>query len=62
MIEVCTSFRCNERTWFLAVAIFDKYIQTQKGKRILKNTDVHALGITSMYLASKFEDVYPFTS
>jgi hypothetical protein len=26
MIEVCTSFKCADRTWFLAVTIFDKFL------------------------------------
>lgn len=62
MIEVCTSFKCYERTWFLAVAIFDKYLNFCKGKRILKNSEVHSIGITSMYLASKYEDIIPINS
>ncbi len=62
MIEVCTSFKCYERTWFLSVAIFDKYLTLCKGKRILKNSDVHSIGISSMYLASKYEDVIPLNS
>lgn len=62
MIEVCTSFSCSDRTWFLAVQIFDRYLNSMKGKRVLKNPDVHALGIVAMYLAAKYEDVYPFSS
>lgn len=62
MIEVCTSFSCSERTWFLSVALFDKYLFMMKGKKILKNSDVHAIGIAAMYIASKYEDVYPFNS
>ncbi len=62
MIEVCTSFSCSERTWFLSVSIFDRYIESQKGKKVLKNSDVHSIGICAMYLASKYEDVYPFSS
>jgi hypothetical protein len=62
MIEVCTSFRCSDRTWFLAVQIFDRYLHLMKGKKLFKNSDVHSIGITSMYLASKFEDVYPINS
>jgi len=30
--------------------------------RILTNTDIHTMGITSIYLASKFEDVFPLHS
>lgn len=62
MIEVCTSFKCYERTWFLAVAIFDKYLTLCKGRKVLRNSDVHHIGISSMYLASKYEDVIPLNS
>ena len=30
--------------------------------KVLENTDVHLVGITSIYLASKVEDVYPIPS
>jgi hypothetical protein len=33
-----------------------------KGIKQLKNSDIHAIGVTAMYLASKYEDVYPFNS
>jgi hypothetical protein len=62
MIEVTTSFKCSDRTWFLAVAIFDKYLSAMKGKKILKNSDVHSTGIVAMYIASKYEDVIPINS
>lgn len=62
MVEVCTSFSCSERTWFLAVTLFDKFIDMTKSKKVLKNADVHAIGVSCMYLASKYEDVYPFSS
>jgi hypothetical protein len=26
MVEVCTSFSCTDRTWFLSVTLFDKFI------------------------------------
>jgi hypothetical protein len=62
MIEVCSSFKCSERTWFLSVAILDRYLSLMKGKKTFKNSDVHCLGITAMYLASKYEDIYPINS
>jgi hypothetical protein len=33
-----------------------------KGRKILTNTEVHAIGVAAMYLATKYEDVYPFSS
>ena len=63
MVEVCTSFKCSSRTYFLAVQIFDKYIMrcSQLGK-VLQNKDVHGIGVTAMYLASKYEDIFPLHS
>lgn len=63
MVEVCTSFKCSKRTYFLAVCIFDKYLTKQSSLgRLLTNKDVHCIGVTSMYLASKYEDIYPLHS
>jgi cyclin-A len=62
MIEVCTSFQCSDRTWFLAVIIFDQYLDKLKGIKVIKNPDVHSIGICCMYIAAKYEDVYPFSS
>jgi Cyclin, N-terminal domain len=38
MVEVCTSFRCYDRTWFLSVQIFDRYLSLMKGQKVLKNS------------------------
>ena len=63
MVEVCTSFKCCPRTYFLAVTLFDKYmVACHKQGRVLTNADIHSMGITSIYLASKFEDVFPLHS
>jgi len=64
MVEVCTSFKCTPRAYFLATMLFDKYMaaSTSKTFKVLTNKDVHCLGITAMYLASKYEDIYPLHS
>jgi len=62
MVEVTTSFKCTIRTYFLAVAIFDNYIRRMQGKKVLENSDVHIIGVGAMYLASKYEDIYPLHS
>jgi hypothetical protein len=63
MIEVTTSFKCSTRTYFLALNIFDKYlIASHHNGVVLANKDVHSVGVISMYLASKFEDVFPLHS
>ena len=63
MIEVCTSFKFSNRTYFLAVAILDKYfIASHQYGKVLENKDVHPLGVTALYMASKYEDVFPLHS
>ena len=62
MVEVTTSFKCGVRTYFLAVAIFDAYFRLKQGTKVLENSDVHLVGVGAMYLASKYEDIYPLHS
>ena len=62
MVEVTTSFKCTIRTYFLAVAIFDNYLSAMQGKKVMENSDVHQVGVGAMYLASKYEDIYPLHS
>lgn len=62
MVEVTTSFKCSIRTYFLAVAIFDTYMRKKQGVTVLENSHVHAIGVGAMYLASKYEDIYPLHS
>lgn len=63
MVEVCTSFKCAKRTYFLAVQMFDKYLlRAREQGQVLTNKDVHCLGVTAMYLASKYEDIFPLHS
>ena len=63
MVEVCTSFKCAPRTYFLSVTIMDKYLQYSIHNGIIRgNQDIHQMGVISIYLASKYEDVYPIHS
>ena len=49
--------------YFLAVNIMDKYlIACNHNGKVLENSDVHLIGIVSIYLASKMQDVYPIPS
>ena len=63
MIEVTKSFKCCPRTYFLAVTILDNYLIASRHQGICReNNEIHVMGIVSLYLASKFEDVYPLNS
>ncbi len=57
MIEVLSVFKSDDNTLFLAVNIMDTYLS--KTTSMVKQEDIHMLGITCMFLASKFEDVIP---
>lgn len=57
MIEVLTNFRCDDQTFFLAVSLQDRFFKhCSEPKEV---NDLHVVGVTSMFIASKFEDIYP---
>lgn len=57
MIEVLTNFKCDDQTYFLSVALMDRYFKGCLDCKEIK--DLHIIGVTSMFLASKYEDIYP---
>lgn len=57
MIEVLSAYNSDPQTFSLAVQIMDLYIA--KSQNILTNNDIHLVGIVSMYIASKMEDIIP---
>ena len=58
MIEVLSSFNCTTNTFFVAIDIMDTYFA--KSPRIFDTKDIHMIGVTSMLLASKMEEIIPF--
>ena len=48
-------FECS--TFFRAVLIMDQYIKYSN--TLLENDDIHLIGITCMYISSKYEDSFP---
>ena len=57
MIEVLTNFRCDDQTFFLAINLLDRYFKNCMGAKEV--SDLHVTGVTTMFIASKFEDIYP---
>ena len=57
MIEIFYVFNSDPPTFFLAVHLFDLYIWMSNIK--IANNDLHLIGITCIYLASKMEDIIP---
>ena len=63
MIEVTTSFKCAPRTYSLAVALLDSYLRLNASRgRVIDNAEVHGIGVACMFVASKYEDIYPLHS
>lgn len=57
MIEVLTNFKCDDQTFFLAVALLDRYFKGKQESHEI--SDLHIIGVTVMFIASKYEDIYP---
>ena len=60
MIEVLSNYKCDESTFFESVNIMDRYFkECEKKNIILQPTELHLIGIVSMFIASKYQDIYP---
>ena len=57
MLEVLSAYNSEYYTFNLSVQILDIYIA--KCNSILTNNDLHLIGIVSMFIASKMEDICP---
>lgn len=58
MIEVLSSFECVTNTFFIAVDLMDAYLTWSPNA--FEPRSIHLIGITSMLLASKIEEITPF--
>ncbi|KAL4427084.1 hypothetical protein ABPG74_004494 [Tetrahymena malaccensis] len=59
MIEVLKAYNFSESTFSLSVSIMDKYFA--KVERTLKVEELHSIGVVSMFIASKYEEIVPFS-
>jgi len=59
IIEVLTNYKCEDSTFFIAVSIMDKYFKSVEKIKILQPAELHLIGVTSMFIASKYQDIYP---
>jgi len=57
MIEVLKFYNCSNETFFLSVSIMDQFLY--KTNSIIKNKNIHLIGMSCMYIANKFEEIYP---
>lgn len=58
MIEVLSSFNCEPNTFFIATDILDSFLSLTKKQ--YQSKDIHLIGVTSMLIASKMEEILPF--
>ena len=58
MIEVLSSFTCTQNTFFVSIDIMDSFLT--KTNKCFEVKDIHIIGVTSMLLASKMEEIIPF--
>ena len=57
MMEIFASYASEPLSFFLAVEIMDNYLQ--KTNKIYNENDIHLIGMVSIYMASKMEDIIP---
>ena len=57
MIEVLSSYKMNEDTFFRAIKIMDKFLFKTTSKQQVK--DLHLIGVAAMFSACKYEQIYP---
>lgn len=57
MMEIFASYSSEPLSFFLSVEIMDNYLQ--KAKKKYNEKDLHLIGLTSVYIASKMEDIIP---
>ena len=57
-VEIVCNFKCHPNTFYLAIKIMDTYFERSKECQTLR--ELHLIGVTSVFLASKIEDLIPF--
>ncbi len=59
MIEVLANYRCEDHAFFIALNLMDRYLKAVENEKTLQPADLHLLGVTTMFMASKYQDIYP---
>jgi len=57
MIEVLSSYKCCDQTFFIAVNLMDLFLEKTNVQHEV--SDLHLTGVTCMFMASKYEEIYP---
>ncbi len=60
MIEVLSNYNCDDLTYFESINVMDRYFKECENRNIiLLPEDLHLIGVTSMFIASKYHDIRP---
>lgn len=59
MTDVLCQFNSEDKTFFKAIQIMDRFFKYSP--RSLGTHELHLVGVTAMYMASKLEDPNPIT-
>lgn len=57
MIEVINNYKCDQSVFFQAVNLMDSFFDMTK--RSVEPSELHLIGVTCMFIASKYNDIYP---
>ena len=57
MIEIFSLYKSEPKTFFFVVNVMDLYFL--RTKRKIENCDIHIIGLCSIFIASKMEDLIP---
>jgi hypothetical protein len=57
MIEVLSSYKMTEETFFRSIYFMDAFLKNTEEKLEVK--DLHLIGVTSMFSAAKYEEIHP---
>jgi hypothetical protein len=57
MIEVMSNYKCDDNGFFIAINLMDKYFKLKETP--LQPQELHLIGVTCLFTASKYQDIYP---
>lgn len=57
MIEVLSNYHCDDNSFFQAIGLMDRFFLMSKNT--LQPSELHLIGVTAMFMASKYQDIYP---
>ena len=55
-LQVCEEYRLHRETYYLAVDMYDRFMDTQIN---VQKEQLQLVGVTCLFMASKIEEIYP---